>query len=145
MNTHRQDNHPHENQPPEMVPPSREEQPLETMPTSEEELSEISRPPPRFKLTWQFAAGFLGWFLVNGVLWLVLSGGINLDEYEILNRLCFVLPLNLVTLIGLIWIKKTRQVAQGILAALGLNFFVSLVLGLFYNSFCLIPFFIDSP
>jgi hypothetical protein len=120
-------------------------QPSEDQPTPGDQPLETAQPTRKFKITWQFTAGFLGWFLVNGVFWLLLSGGIKLDEYEILDRLCFVLPLNLVTLIGLIWIKKTRQVAQGILAALGLNFFVSLVLGLFYNSFCLIPFFIDSP
>jgi hypothetical protein len=93
----------------------------------------------------QFTAGFLGWFAVNGVLWLIFAGGLVLDDYENLPLNVIVFPFNLVILAVLFRTNKTRQVAQGILTAFGLNFFISIFLGSFYGIFCLIPFFFDAP
>lgn len=82
---------------------------------------------------WQFAAGFLGWFLVNGLIWLFFKDNIGL------NLLVF--PVNLIVLIVLFAVKKNRKYAQGVLAAVGVNLLISLILGLFFNAFCFIPFF----
>lgn len=105
--------------------------------------SETSPPPPRFKLTWQFAAGFLGWFLVNGGLWLLLldRSEFNSEEGSILTNGMCVFPLNLAIMAFLLWKKETRQTGQGILAAYAVNFAISLVLGLGTNAVCLVPFF----
>ena len=116
----------------EQEPGPAEEQPPETV------------QPTKFKLTWQFAAGFLGWFLVNGLAWLILLSGRKFssgDETAVICNGALILPLNLIILVLLAWKVGTRQIAWGILAAWGVNLVVSLVLGLSTNAFCLVPFF----
>jgi len=139
-----------ENQSPEEKPP--QEEPL---PPSEQLLEgegsipgdqKIPEPQPmgRFKRYGLFAVGFLGWFLVNGLVWLLISRGeMNLEEQEgmvFINALC-VLPLNLAIMLLLLWKKFTRMISLGILTAYGVNLIISLILGLSTNAACLIPFF----
>ena len=93
---------------------------------------------------WKFAAGFVGWFVVNGLVWWILSGGFNAiadDLFENAGANCILLPLNLVFLFGLTRDLRTRPIAGGILAAIGVNLIVSLVLGAALNAFCLVRFF----
>jgi hypothetical protein len=90
----------------------------------------------------QFAGGFLGWYLVNGLIWLMLSrDGFNMEGSGLLN-LCL-LPLNLILPVVLSAKQRTRFIGLGILTALAVNLFVSLILGLATNAGCFIPFFID--
>lgn len=118
--------------------------------SADSDLQAASQPPKsahpsgKTRRFWLMAAGFLGWFVINGLVWLGLSGGIG----PVSNGLaqgpgpdCLMLPLNLVVLFLLSRKASTRPVAGGILAAVGTNFLVSLILGLSLNAFCLIPFF----
>lgn len=80
----------------------------------------------------QFTIGFVGWYVVNGAIWLGLAkqGG---------TPFIVVLPINLIVLIflALTW----RWVALGLLSAMVLNIAISISLGLGSDSFILIPFF----
>ena len=98
-------------------------------------------PQPKWLL---FAAGLLGWYLVNGLIWLMMLRSPFypgwLDTYGFPNLI--LLPLNLIILVVLAIIKRTRMIAFGILAALALNIVISLVIGLQGNAWCFVPFFI---
>jgi len=112
----------------------------EDQPPEEGQSIPSEQPARKFKFTWQFVAGFLGWFLVNGLVWLRLLAGREFSlNYWGSSALIFLL--NLAILVFLAWMKSTRQIAWGIAAALGVNLIVSLVLGLTLNAFCLVPFF----
>ena len=82
--------------------------------------------------------GFVGWFVLSAIIWIPLSKSVD----GILLNL-FVFPLTIIALIVLGLIKRTRNLALGILLALAVNFVLSLVLGLFYNGICFFPFYID--
>jgi len=83
-------------------------------------------------------AGFLGWYVINILIWL-LAGTKPGDAPEaFLNLLLF--PANVVTLIVLAIIKSTRRIAFGVVVALAFNLLVSLVMGVSYNAWCFIPF-----
>lgn len=84
-----------------------------------------------------FLAGFLGWYLINGLIWLGLGNPVD-SEY-IPNLLIF--PINLLALIILSVGKRTRNVGLGILAALALNLLLSLILGALMNGVCFVPFY----
>ena len=119
-------------QPTEGEQPVPDEQPTEEQPTR------------KFKFTWQFAAGFLGWFLVSGLVWPILLAGREFSFEDEAGMICngaLIFPLNLIILFLLARKKETRQIAWGIVAALGVNLIVSLVLGLVQNAVCLVPFF----
>ncbi len=95
--------------------------------------------PIRTAVKWRdFLIGFVGWFLVNGGLWLLLS------SQTPLSTACLLFPTNLGLLIILAIIRRTRWVALGILSALALNFVIALVRGLGFNGICFIPFFIGN-
>lgn len=120
------------------TPPSEEQPPDAVQPVPGKQ------PPRKFKLTWQLAAGFLGWFLVNGLGWLIILAGRKFssgDETAVICNGALFFPLNLLILVLLAWKVKTRQIAWGIVAAWGVNLIVSLVLGFSLNAFCLVPFF----
>jgi hypothetical protein len=53
-------------------------------------------------------------------------------------------PLNLIILILLSVIRRTRQIAWGIFAAIGLNLLISLLMGSFENAFCMVPFMVGN-
>jgi len=86
-----------------------------------------------------FLIGFFGWYVINGLIWLVF-GNPNQSESAIFVNL-FVFPVNLLALILFLIIRRTRRMGFGILTALAVNFVISLVLGLFLNGACFIPFF----
>src|SRR5512138_356344 len=92
-------------------------------------------------------AGFLGWYIVNGLFWLIYKQFPFLDPAGIyglspyLNMAMLATVINVVLLIVLALIRRTRWIALGILAAWALNFAISLVLGLSFNGLCLTPFF----
>jgi hypothetical protein len=81
----------------------------------------------------QILYGFVGWYLVNGAFYLI-PGAINFFFALFLA--------NIIVLIVLVLIKETRMVGIGILIALALNFLVSLVLGIFFNGVCFVPFYV---
>ncbi len=97
-----------------------------------------AEPIPKAVKWRDFAIGFVGWFLVNGLLWFLASrlgrGGIG----------CLLFPANLGALIILGVIRRTRWMALGILSALALNFLIALVRNMAFNGLCFIPFFIDT-
>ncbi len=92
-------------------------------------------------------AGFIGWYIVNGLFWLIYvqfpvkdpNAIYGLSPY--LNMAMLATVINVILLIVLALIRRTRWIALGVLCALALNFAVSLVLGLSFNAFCLTPFF----
>jgi len=91
-----------------------------------------------------FAVGFLGWYFINGSVWFLWSPNQNTlggQGYGIILNL-LLLPANGIALLIFGIIRSTRRIALGILAALALNFFISLFLGLSTNATCFIPFFI---
>jgi hypothetical protein len=51
-------------------------------------------------------------------------------------------PINLIVLIVTLAVKDARKVGLGIMAALGVNFLISLVQGVVINGVCMIPFYI---
>lgn len=79
-------------------------------------------------------AGFLGWYLVNGLAWLLNS---NDDS----GLACFLFPLNMIVLI--VFLIKWRAIGLGILGALALNLLISLVLSTVMNGTCAIPFWVS--
>ena len=103
-------------------------------------------PKPAFTLTpdqqnWlKFAIGFVGWYLLNGLFWLAVGGASGNYGYNMALGI-FTLPANIIVLIVLTLIRRTRWVAVGIGAALAVNFIISLFLGVVFNAMCLFPFF----
>lgn len=91
--------------------------------------------------SWQFLAGFLGWHLINGVVWFQVNGGrIGYLEDSYLANIVF-FPFNLLALIVFPLIKQTRKFGLGLLAAVALNLLLSLVLSVGMNGICFIPFY----
>ncbi len=116
------------------------------IPQSENQPAALEAAPKRRR--WLLAAlGFAGWYLVNGLFWLIYQRlrPIPPGYYDIFSpdvgAGMITTVINIVVLLALAFIRRTRWVALGILFALALNFAVSLVLGLGFNAFCLAPFF----
>lgn len=84
------------------------------------------------------AIGVIGWFLINGLVWLFIRD-------DLLFGQCIILPANILCLIKLAVNRKSRWVGLGILAAWVLNLILSLFLGIFQNGICLLPFYLDNP
>lgn len=84
-----------------------------------------------------FWVGFVGWYVVNALAWVVL--GRNSYGYSLSVNLLF-LPIN--ALVLLITARKRPRFAAGLLAAIALNFILALISGAFTNAVCAIPFFI---
>ena len=97
-------------------------------------------PPKLYIITKRIdaASGFVGWFLINGLVWGSTDGG----EALIIPILCF--SVNVITLFILAAIPPTRWIALGILAAWAINFILSMIFGVIGNGSCLVPFFIES-
>jgi sugar lactone lactonase YvrE len=114
---------------------SGEDSPLETAPAAPE--------ADRRRKYILFASGFLGWYLVNGLLWLAVTrDGFSMEGSGMLN-LCF-LPINLILLVVFSRKHSIRFIGLGILSALAVNLFISLILGMATNAGCFIPFFIKT-
>jgi hypothetical protein len=122
MNKQNQNNHPGEDQPEGTAPPTPGDQPSATPPVR------------KFKFTWEFFVGFLGWYLATAIFY-----GQVRDQEALMICGGLLFPVNVLVLILLF--KWQRQMGWGMLAALAVNMVVSLVLGLIQNAFCFIPFF----
>lgn len=92
-----------------------------------------------------FLIGFFGWFVLNGLVWLLVAVvGQEGDFHDPLNygeglvNLC-VLPLNVLALIILAFWR--RWISLGMLSAVALNLFIALILGLTEYGTCAVPFF----
>jgi len=103
------------------------------------------RPPDsssarKFKLTWKFAVGFLGWYLVIGLIYVAL---ISLDRQGYGNMkggVFLVFPAQLIALVILFVVKQLRNIGWGMLSAIAVNLVISLILGFVGNAICFIPF-----
>lgn len=94
----------------------------------------LNNPPPDGKtVTREFIIGFVGWWVVCGGIYALTGTGIA-------PLLCAV---NVIIPIALAARKDTKQkqIAFGIIAALGTNFLISAILGMFSNGICFVPFF----
>ena len=99
--------------------------------------------PLSLKQILQFVGGLLGWFLVNyAAYWLFFGGKEATTQAFELNLLaCLILPANVILFIVLVLKRATRQIAWGMLTAIGMNFIASQILGLSLNAICMVPFF----
>lgn len=108
--------------------------------------TEISTPPISPLRKWAyFAIGFIGWYLVNGLLFLLLGaklGFSDLTNEALLFVNLIIFPANLIITIILTVMRSTRIIGFGILSALGLNLLISLIMGIFLKGVCFVPFFI---
>ena len=80
--------------------------------------------------------GFIGWFVINGVLWVIASGTPVGIAYGIPNLILF--PANVLVLI--ILARTRRWVALGVLIALAVNLLITLIMGVAFEGLCFIPF-----
>ena len=102
-------------------------------------LGSSSGPPaPRgkFRISGTYIAGFLGWFLVS---WLFYSQ-VSRDGETLLICGGAMFPVNLIILALLI--KFQRLAGLGMLTALAVNMLVSMILQLWTNAFCFLPFYV---
>jgi len=98
----------------------------------------------------KFAIGFFGWYLASGIAWSQYSAqpaaSDGREGFLILLRFAIFSVLNLSTAVILMLvfavIPTTRSIVKGLLSAMALNFFISLLLGLGTNATFFIPFFI---
>jgi len=86
-----------------------------------------------------FLEGFLGWFILYGLLWLGIMQT-DLGYFYIANLL--LLPLNIIVMIILAVKKNTRLIGFGVLTAMAANIFFALIAGAGEASICNIPFFV---
>jgi hypothetical protein len=133
MNGQIQNNSPAEDHPEGTLPPTPDQQPPNSQSTS------------RFKLTWKFAAGFLGWYLVIWLIYWSLSHG-NPDPqgYGAMIVSMLVFPAQIIALIFLFVVKKFRKIGWGMLSAIASNLMISLLLGFGFNAVCFVPFFFQE-
>lgn len=119
----------------ELQPNSSEHAPEEPRTTPGSEAPSVGPPTRKFKLSWNFAAGFLAWYVVTALIYLSVAGQ---EALIICSGLLF--PVTVIALVA--FLRKTPDVGWGMLSALGVNLIVSLVRGLTTNAFCFIPFYI---
>ena len=95
-------------------------------------------PTPRgkFRITWLFVAGFLGWFLVSWLLFLLFDK----DFGTLFVFGLAIIPINLIVLALLL--KFQRQAGLGMLSAVAANLLISMIFQLWMNATCFIPFFV---
>jgi hypothetical protein len=80
-----------------------------------------------------FVTGFVGWYLSNGLVWLLIGRNDN-------GQACFLFPLNVIVLIA--FLVKRRAIGLGILSALALNLLISLAMSTLFNGACAVPFWV---
>ncbi|MEK7328452.1 MAG: hypothetical protein AAB217_24670 [Chloroflexota bacterium] len=114
------------------------EQPTSTAPPSSPK-KELSR---NQKIR-DFLIGFIGWWVINGAIWAGIATGDFGPQRSVflLFPNIFILPVNLLALIILAFVR--RWVALGLLTAYAVNFLLALIMGLFFNGVCWIPFYIQ--
>jgi hypothetical protein len=84
--------------------------------------------------------GFAAWYVINGLIWLGVGSGSS-SYAPLLFGLFLILPGNIIVLLICAIVPRLRRVALGILIAMALNFFISLLLGMAFNAWCFVPFF----
>ena len=96
-----------------------------------------------------FLFGFVGWWIISGLVWLgVTKGNFSIpsriwSELLALFELVFLLLFFLTQLIALIILAFRRGwIALGMLSAIAMNIVITLLIGLTQNAFCFAPFFI---
>ncbi|HEX9837736.1 MAG TPA: hypothetical protein VGA72_00240 [Anaerolineales bacterium] len=96
-----------------------------------------------------FLIGFVGWWIISGLVWLgVTNATFTLpsriwNELLALFELIFLLLFFLTQLIALILLAFRRGwIALGMLSAIALNLMITLFIGLTQNAFCFAPFFV---
>ncbi|OGO34260.1 MAG: hypothetical protein A2W35_12060 [Chloroflexi bacterium RBG_16_57_11] len=109
---------------------------------TEQTLSQKPATPAKRQLTRNeklrdFAIGFIGWWVVNGLLWTIADKTAFRDDFGSVVLFCAV-PINIVSLIFLAFLR--RWVALGVLATYVVNFAMALILGTITNGYCWIPF-----
>ncbi len=94
--------------------------------------------------------GFTGWYLVNGLFWLLVlqltPAKINRSDVEFTAVIGWAITLAVFNALALLFaamIRPTRWIALGMLAAIALNFILSLILDLWFNALCMMPFYIQ--
>jgi hypothetical protein len=89
-----------------------------------------------------FAIGFGGWYLLNGLAWLLIGydryGWLGSD-YGIPNL--FLFPLNVILLI--VFLIFRRWIGLGTLGALAINLLIALVMSIVVNGVCAVPFWVS--
>jgi len=95
-----------------------------------------------FELTWRFAVGFLGWYLVVWLIyWSLLNGKTDPQGYSAMILSMLVFPAQIIALFILFVVKDFRKIGWGMLSAIAVNLLISMILGLGLNAVCFIPFF----
>ena len=91
------------------------------------------------KVPWgKFLGGFIGWYLVNGLVAYLLNVTNDLEGLILWGII--VLPANIILLIVFSVIKRFRPVAMGMLSSMAVNFLLTLSLtGIVENAICFIP------
>jgi len=85
-----------------------------------------------------FWLGFIGWYLVNGLIWWGFGPGATTSSYGPVPAL-ILLPANVVVLLITAFVRS--RFAGGMLAAYALNFVIATFMGATVNATCAIPFF----
>ena len=126
--------------------PLSEDQPAqETSPVIDEGLQTESGPasedePPaklpegKSQRILKFVVGFFGWFLVT---FLVFGGKMESNGMEISLGVVFFANIVILTFL----LKKRSFIGWGMLSAIAVNLIASIILGLFMNAVCFIPFY----
>lgn len=117
-----------------------EDKPEGTVPESPEQQSSEPESISIFGLTWKFVLGFLGWYLVVGLIY----GLVMIDDpqgYGALIISLLVFPAQIIALFILFLVKRFRKIGWGVLSAIAVNLLISLIIGLNFNALCFIPFF----
>ena len=93
-----------------------------------------------------FSIGFLGWWLINGLVWFWVTNdaGNSMGDNALLLYICVIPFFYLSQLVAIIvFAFRRRWIALGSTSAIALNLFIALVLGLTFNVTCFVPFFIS--
>ena len=80
--------------------------------------------------------GFLGWFLINSIIWLLLDYAIF--HYRAYGLVCLILPVNIIVYIALNF--KQRQFAWGMMAAYLVNLLIATSLRVSFWGILGVPF-----
>jgi hypothetical protein len=91
-----------------------------------------------------FWLAFFLWFLVNGLIWYVITGGTFLPAgMEDYIWAFSVTPLNVLVVVVMSVIRGSRPAGLGLLAAMLLNLVISTALGALGRGVFAVPFFVD--
>lgn len=80
--------------------------------------------------------GFLGWFLINSMIWILLDYAIF--HYRAYGLVCLILPVNIIVFVVLSF--KQRQIARGMLVAYLVNLLIAVGLRVSFWGMLGVPF-----